>query len=97
RDILVVELASGGVEEVTRDRAIDMAPAWSRDGHYLFFDSDRTGISNIYAYDIRERTTWQVTNVVGGAFRPAPSPDGTRLAFEAAVPDGGLDLYEVAL
>jgi len=97
RDILIVELASGQVVEVTRDRAIDMAPTWSRDGRYLFFDSDRTGISNIHAYDTRDRSLWQVTNVLGGAFQAAASPDGTRLAFEAAVPEGGYDLYEVRL
>ncbi|HWU86370.1 MAG TPA: hypothetical protein VN253_03820, partial [Kofleriaceae bacterium] len=74
RDILIVELASGRVEEVTADRAIDMAPAWSSDGRTLYFDSDRTGIQNIYAYDVGDRALWQVTNVLGGAFHPAPSP-----------------------
>jgi Tol biopolymer transport system component len=97
RDILIVELASGQVVEVTRDRAIDMAPTWSSDGRYVFFDSDRTGIANIYAYDTRARATWQVTNVLGGAFHAAVSPDGTRLAFQAGVPAGGFDLYEIAL
>ena len=97
RDILVVELASGRVEEVTADRAIDMAPAWSRDGQTLYFDSDRTGIQNIYAYDVRDRALWQVTNVLGGAFHPAPSPDGTRLAFQAAAAAGGYDLHELTI
>lgn len=97
RDIVIVELASGATVDVTRDRAIDMAPAWSSDGRTLYFDSDRTGISNIYAYDLASRATWQVTNVLGGAFHAAPSPDGTRLAYMAAVPAGGYDLYEVAL
>jgi hypothetical protein len=97
RDILIVELASGAITEVTRDRAIDQAPAWSRDGRYLYFDSDRTGIANIYAYDLRDRQLWQVTNVLGGAFRPAVSPDGTRLAFQNAVPAGGYDLNELVL
>ncbi|TMQ11421.1 MAG: hypothetical protein E6J91_22970 [Deltaproteobacteria bacterium] len=97
RDILVVELASGRVEAITADRAIDMEPAWSSDGRYLFFDSDRTGIQNIYAFDTRDRSLWQVTNVLGGAFQPRPSPDGARLAFSAAVPQGGYDLFEIAL
>lgn len=95
RDILVVELASGAVEEITHDRAIDMNPAWSADGRVLYFDSDRTGISNVYAWDTRERSLYQVTNVLGGAFRPNPSPDGTRLVFDAAVPAGGYDLFEL--
>jgi Tol biopolymer transport system component len=97
RDILIVELASGAVEEVTHDRAIDMAPAWSRDGKTLYFDSDRTGISNIYAYDLATRKLWQVSNVLGGAFGAAISPDGTRLAYQAAIPNGGYDLYEIAI
>lgn len=97
RDILVVELASGKVEEITHDRALDMFPKWSADGRYLFFDSDRTSISNVYAWDTRERTLWQVTNVLGGAFQGVPSPDGSRLAFSAAVPRGGYDLFELPL
>jgi hypothetical protein len=97
RDILVVELASGKVERVTQDRAIDMAPTWSSDGRYLYFDSDRSSISNIYAYDTSDHSMWQVTNVLGGAFRPAVTPDGTRLAFESAVAAGGYDLHEVRI
>jgi len=97
RDILIVDIASGKIDEVTHDRAIDMAPAWSRDGQTLYFDSDRTGISNIYAFDLRDRSLWQVTNVLGGAFEAAPSPDGTRLAYAGAVPAGGYDIFELAV
>jgi hypothetical protein len=97
RDILIVEIASGKVEEVTSDRAIDMSPEWSSDGRLIYFDSDRTGIQNIYAYDTQDRSLWQVTNVLGGAFQAHPSPDGKRLAFEAAVPKGGYDLYELPI
>jgi hypothetical protein len=97
RDILVVEIASGHVTEVTHDRAIDMSPAWTTDGKTLYFDSDRTGISNIYAYDFTDGATWQVTNVLGGAFQVDVSPDGKRIAYEAAVPAGGYDLFELPI
>jgi Tol biopolymer transport system component len=95
RDILIVDVATGKVEEVTHDRAIDMEPAWTTDGKTLYFDSDRTGITNIYAYDVEAKQLWQVTNVLGGAFMAHPSPDNTRLAFSALVPAGGYDLYEM--
>jgi len=97
RDILVTELASGKTTAITHDRAIDMSPAWSADGSLLFFDSDRTGISNIYAYDLAAGTTWQLTNVLGGAFHGRPSPDGKRLAYENTAPAGGYDIYELDL
>jgi hypothetical protein len=95
RDILIVDVETGAVEEVTRDRAIDMAPEFSADGRYLYFDSDRSTIQNIYAYDTTDHSIWQVTNVLGGAFFAHPSPDGTRVAYEAAVGKGGYDLFEI--
>ena len=97
RDILVVDVATGAVEALTADRAIDMQPTWSPDGKVVFFSSDRTGIANIYAVDTADHSTWQVTNVVGGAYQPRVSPDGKRLVFIAAVSAGGYDLFEVAL
>jgi len=81
RDIRVVEVASGHHLNITRDRAIDMQPAWSRDGRTIFFSSDRTGIFNIYAFDVEKRHLRQVTNVRIGAIAPAVSLDGKRLAY----------------
>jgi Tol biopolymer transport system component len=95
RDILIVDVATRKVEEVTHDRAIDMEPAWSSDGKLLYFDSNRTGITNIFAYEVDSKTLWQVSNVLGGAYQPHPSPDGTRVAFSALVPAGGYDLFEL--
>jgi hypothetical protein len=97
RDILVVDLATRKVDEITHDRAMDLQPSWSSDGSMLYFSSDRTGIANIYAFDLKDRTTWQVTNVLGGAFEPRASADGTRLAFIASVSAGGYDLFELPL
>ncbi|RLB47646.1 MAG: hypothetical protein DRJ42_25010, partial [Deltaproteobacteria bacterium] len=88
RDILLIDVATGRVEEVTRDRALDIGPAWGPGGRYLYFASDRTGISNIYAYELSSGRTLQVTNVLGGAFSPTISPDGTRIAYLGFARDG---------
>ncbi len=77
-DLRIVERGSLAVTDVTRDRALDRDPAWTRDGRWLLFSSDRTGVYDVYAW--RPGELRQVTNVVMGAFEPEPSPDGTQLA-----------------
>jgi hypothetical protein len=94
RDILLVDVASRRVTEVTRDRALDGSPVFSPDGRWLYFESDRSGISNIYAWDRRSGELWQVTDEIGGAYEPEVSPDGTRLVYRGNVAEG-YDLFEV--
>lgn len=96
RDVLVLDVASGEVTELTHDRALDGDPAWSPDGRRVFFSSDRTGVTNIYAHDLDTGALWQVTDVVGGAFDPSVSADGARLAYHGFV-TGGFDVFELAL
>ena len=80
-DIYLTDRQSGWQFALTSDRARDMQPRWTPDGRYVVFSSDRSGVFNIYAYSIADRKLSQVTNVLGGAFAPAVSPDGKQLAF----------------
>jgi hypothetical protein len=68
--------------------ALNTSPAWSRDNDLLFYTSDRSGISNIYAYRLSSNELLQVTNVLGGAFSPQPTPDGESLLFTSYGVDG---------
>lgn len=95
RDVLVVDVASGERVRITHDRALDQQPSWSPDGRTLLFSSDRTGISNVYAYDLGHRALRQVTNVEDGAFMPSLSPDGRTLAY-VGYRNEGYDLYTMA-
>ncbi|HEX2202885.1 MAG TPA: hypothetical protein VHG91_06295 [Longimicrobium sp.] len=88
-DVVVLDAATGRVvTEVTDDRAVDMGPAWSPDGRYVVFSSDRTGIANLYAHDTLDGRLFQVTNVLTGAFEPDVSPDGRSLVFSYYRADG---------
>lgn len=40
-------------------------PQWAPDGKSLAFISDRTGIANIFLYDLTDREHYQLTNVLG--------------------------------
>ncbi len=92
RDIRLLDASGNVLEDITHDRAIEVGPAWSLDGNYLYFSSDRFGIFNIYAYEPETKKTYQVTNVLGGAFSPSPSPDNGTLAF-AFYSSRGYDIH----
>jgi len=96
RDILVVEVATGRVRELSHDRAQDSEPTWSPDGATVYFMSDRTGIYNIYAYQLATGATWQVTDVLGCALAPSVSPDGKHLVYQGFDKEG-FELYEIDL
>jgi len=64
------------------DHTADM-PAWSRDGSYLVYVSDETGVFNLFAYDLKLGKSFQVSHLLGGALQPDLSPDGGALLFSS--------------
>ncbi|HET8539222.1 MAG TPA: BamA/TamA family outer membrane protein [Anaeromyxobacter sp.] len=94
RDVAVWR--DGRVARVTDDDALDTAPAWTPDGRFLLFASDRGGIYNLYAWEVATGGLRQVTNVETGAFQPEVSPDGKTLAF-VTYGRAGYDLATIPL
>lgn len=94
RDVVLVELESGRVSDVTHDRAQDSGPCFSPDGAHLYFSSDRTGIANIYSHHIVSGRLRQVSNVIGGAFQPAIAPDGVHMTY-VGYTSYGFDLFGI--
>lgn len=91
-DVVVLDTLGRVQRALTRDRAMDIAPAWSPDGRYVLFSSDRSGIPNLYAYDLAAgddaAALRQVTSVLSGAFYPDVSPDGRWIYFTGYHADG---------
>ena len=97
RDILVAPVdGSAPARELTHDRALDGDPVWAPDGRTIYFISDRTGIANVYAYELADGALWRVTDVIGGVTELGVSPDGARLAYTDFVGSGN-DLYELTI
>lgn len=96
RDVRIVDTRNGSLVDVTSDRAIDGDPVFSPDGRWLYFHSDRTGVSNVFAYEVATGRLKQVTNVINGAYQPEPSPDGKSLAYVGYTHDG-YDLFVMQL
>jgi Tol biopolymer transport system component len=99
--VVVVDTIDATTIATIAGPGINAAPAWSPDGRWILFWSDRSGIPNIYAADVAryasaaaERTfpardaLRQVTNVVTGAYFPDVSPDGRWIAYSRYEHDG---------
>ena len=93
-DIHIFDLASKIDRPLQVDRAMDIEPRFSPDGRFVLWSSDRSGIYNIFARELATDRTFQVTNVLGGAFQPTVSHDLGTLVFTgfSAV---GFDLYSM--
>src|SRR5688572_15540812 len=69
-------------ENLTKDRFLDTEPAWSPDGRYLAWSTDRAGqLLDIWIRDTRTRTLRRLTSTEGSAMGAAWSPDGRQIAF----------------
>ncbi len=62
QDIYLCELTAEGcrLTALTRDRAVDLSPAFSPDGHFVLFLSDRDESFKLYAYRITDGAFFEV-------------------------------------
>jgi len=96
RQLFVRTLSSGEERRLTRGARDDIQPAWSPDGRGLAFvraaaDSGKLEPSDLNGWYTEGGEVWTVEvasgtqgRLVANAFGPAWSPDGARLAFDAA-------------
>ena len=57
-------------------------------GQYVFYNSPRSGIDNIYAVDTQSKQVFQVTSRPLAAYHATVSPSGNKLAFDDFWADG---------
>ncbi len=64
QDIYLCQLSeeSCRLTALTRDRALDLSPAFSPDGHFVLFSSDRDGSFKSYAYRLADSAFFEVTD-----------------------------------
>jgi len=92
KDIWILDDRGNRIEALMHDRAIDSGASWSADGNSIYFSSDRSGIFNLYAYDLAGKKISQISNVLGGAFMPSIAPDDRKIAF-ADYSSRGFDIH----
>jgi Tol biopolymer transport system component len=85
-DIYVTDNAGAKPIRLTSDPSYDLFPAWSRDGRWIYFTSDRSGSHQIWKLPAVGGAATQVT--FQGGMQPRPSIDGEYIYYVAGVPFG---------
>ncbi len=83
RSIRRINVLTNEVESVLEDDKVDFRDQFlSSDGSALYYAADRNGIFNIWKLDIASGVETQLTSVLGGAFMPTVTHDGTLVFSE---------------
>lgn len=85
--IALYNLTTGELNPVVGGGGTYDAPSWTRDGQKLLVASDRTGVYNLYAYDITTASFQRLTHTISGLFYPGEMVDG-RLSAMLYTADG---------
>lgn len=96
-EVVVVDTTGAVVQTLIRERVVNRSPSWSADGRQLYFTSDRSGITNLYAAEFRPAapdtvpapaSVERVSDARTGLFEAQASPDGSLLAASLFEADG---------
>jgi len=88
-DLYIFDLTHPSLLQVTNDPRTDRDPMWIGDA--IYFNSDRTGVFNLFRYDIATRETRQLTHYRDWDVRwPSADAEG-QIVYES---DGELHIYD---
>jgi tricorn protease len=91
-DLYIFDLGHPALTRVTDNPRTDRDPMWI--GSAVFFNSDRSGVFNLYRYDVQTRQTTQVTRYTDWDVRwPSADADG-QIVYEL---DGVLHIYDTRI
>ena len=76
-DIYIIDINGENLQQLTDHPAPDLHPAWSPDGQWIAFQSERDGDRGIYRMEVEGANPTRLTN----GRRPEWSPDGQQIAF----------------
>ncbi len=100
-DIYVYNLKSGKLRQLTHGYYDDRDPAWSPDGKWMVFSSDRTvygddGFYNLFLMNMQTGRIRYLTKGRESDFQPIWSPDGSELAY-VSNKNGGQNIFIMPL
>jgi len=78
--------------QFTSMSGLEVQPAWSPDGRFIAYGSNRSGNFDIWVQSVLGGNPIQITSADAAESQPAWSPDGRSVAFRSEAEGGGLFL-----
>lgn len=83
RGLVLVDVATGAITQLTRSTALDHAPTWLPDGRALVFTSDRGGVFDLHRISLEDGAVVRLTRELTGAFDPIVVPGAGVVLYRA--------------
>lgn len=64
--IAIIDVDTKNIQVLPNQAGLNLNPMWAPDGQSVAFISDRTGVANVFLYDLASKQHYQLTNVLGG-------------------------------
>jgi Tol biopolymer transport system component len=96
-EIVELDRASGRTRVIASDPSADFLPSYSRDMRRVYFNSYRTGGSDLYVASTEDGALTRLTTFEGYDAHAQLAPDQTRLAFHRNTADAGYDIVVLTL
>lgn len=91
--IYIADFDGNNAVSIAKNNSINISPAWSPDGTKLTYTSFKSGVPEIYQYNLLTKTTVQMTNGSGNASGSSWSSDGETIAYSASTKDGQTHIF----
>jgi Tol biopolymer transport system component/tRNA A-37 threonylcarbamoyl transferase component Bud32 len=94
QELREVDVVGGATRQLTRTLATDRQPAYSPDGRFVVFSSNRTGNLDLWLLDRGSRALRQLTDDASQDWDPGFSADGRRVLFSSSR-GGHLEIWSI--
>ena len=91
--IYISDFDGKNIVAISKNNSINISPAWSPDGTKLTYTSFRTGVPEIYQYNLLTQKTVQMTSGFGNSSGSCWSSDGETIAFSSSQQNSQTHIY----
>jgi len=96
-EVHVMDTDGSHDQALTKNRTLNLGPAWSPDGKYILYLGYRARNPDLYIKNLAKGNETRFYGKQGLNLPGKFSPDGRMIAFSKEAPDGNMDVYVISV